>query len=162
LIPPKELDELGLANGYRKWTVGIVTLVLIVVATWHWGWNVTVLDYGPKDATRLIPAQVQAGEVVRICYDAITWHRICPTRFTYHVLCNEAGGVRREDFPPYAVSVPDKPGPVVPKCRPSFTVPQACLPGQLKFKAFAESECFPFWAANPRYAYPPELEITVK
>lgn len=150
-----------------KVSVFVAIAMFLAVSVWHWLWDVDVLDYGPRQATHFDVSEAHSGDQIHICFDKVTWRRVCKSRFVQNITCpmndpNHPGktAISRLDLEPHQIDVPPQSGPVPAKCR-RFTVPNECLPGTLKFSAFAESSCPPFGDWNLRYTHPPEIELKI-
>jgi hypothetical protein len=139
-----------------------------LAAAWHWGWDITVLDYGDPAKTYFDVTSAAPGDTIHIHFDDVRWLRVCRSRFVQQVTCQQIDPIdpsrtitSRLDLEAHPIDVPPRSGVVVPKSR-RFVVPPECRPGPLTFTGYAESTCPPFFDWNPRYSVAPELHLQIK
>ena len=102
---------------------GIVACVAAAVSIWQWVLNGPVLSYGDPAKTYFNPAVASPGDKINLCFDDISWFKICPSALSTYL---QPPRVHRRDFPNYNISTPLSIGKVPPKCRP-FIVPDVSL-----------------------------------
>ena len=139
----------------------------VVLAIWRFTWSVTVLEYGPPNATFFQPTTAKAGGQVLLWITKAQWFRRWPSTLHVTVICRLIDPFDSDhvidgkiNLEPHPIDVPKQVGLLPSKSRP-FIVPQQCQPGPLTWSASAVSIGGLWGSWNPRYADPPELHMTV-
>jgi hypothetical protein len=158
---------------YFYWLPVLVGLAVFcggVLAHWWFFLRGEVVSYGAVDRTYFSQARAVEGDEIEICYEAITWKRLCRSKLVTYVVPFRGP---RLDLATYDVKTPPKRGPVDAKCRAWPTLEYPKVPslggndplgrpyraeGPAVWTGHIESECsiYDHWFAAPIYtALPP-------
>ncbi len=96
-----------------------VIIIATLLSLWQWVINSPVLSYGDAAKTYFVPSLASPGQKIEICFDDITWYKLCPSELITYFQPSKG---HRKDFPTYTIGVPISVGKVAPKCR-QFVVP---------------------------------------
>lgn len=114
-------------------------------------WNVVVkapaVTYGDVAKTYFKPALVQAGGETLLCFDAVTWHRTCPSELVTALVPTGPVGIRI-DLPTHKISTPVNTGLVEAKCR-AWRAPTVVPPGNYQLRGHAIASCPAFGNWGP-------------
>ena len=110
----------------KLWPIAASLLVIGLLGSWYLFARSTVLAYGEPAKTYFKPAQAAEGDEIELCFDGITWYRLCQGRLVTH-LTPRVGS--RLDLASYIISTPPTAGPIGSKCR-KWTVPSLGLSRQ--------------------------------
>lgn len=151
---------LGL-NGYQK-TLPIlfIAMVIVPIAIYQWGMRGDVLSYGDPAKTYFKPASAMEGDRIELCFDDVTWRRLCRGRLVTHLTPSKGPRMDLDDYP---IKTPLATGKVTPKCR-AWTVPDLGSDreaGTATLHGYAENECWPLdhWVPIVRPLPSVKLEI---
>lgn len=132
---------------HRALLPALVAFVLLSVflAFWNLVVRAPALNYGAPSATHFNVPSAAAGEEIALCFDEVTWLRLCPGDLvTWLTPANVASrDARRIDLDTHHIATPQRGGRIAPKCRP-FRVPSAASPGIWKLEGYARNFCEPF------------------
>lgn len=148
-------------NGFGKWwPLGVIVGVFALLGIWHWVLRAEVVSYGDPAKNYFNPASATEGDEIELCFDDITWFRLCRGRLVTYL--TPAAG-QRLDLVSYTINTPTRTGKVPPKCRkwvvPSLGERQA---GTGTLGGHAEFNCG-FFAPRMVTPLPPiKLNITKK
>lgn len=121
------------------------TSVVIAAIAGAFYWHVIAaspaVTYGDPAKTYFSKSDVSAGEETLLCFDAVTWHRLCPgTLSTW--LTPADGKSPRIDLQSHQIVAPLQTGAVPPKCRP-WRTPATIRPGEWRLEGMARNGCSP-------------------
>lgn len=151
-------------NGYGKtWPLVIILLAAVVAALYQWGLRSDVLSYGDPSKTYFKPAKATEGDRIEICFDDLSWHRLCRGRLVTYLTPSKGP---RMDLDNYPIRTPLSTGRVPPKCR-AWIVPTLGSDreaGVATVEGYAENECWPLdhWVPIVRTLPKMKIEITKK
>lgn len=126
---------------YRRGLPALVfalTFAVTATAFWQLVVRAEAVSYGPASATFFEPAQVVEGEKFKICFNQLTWYRLCHGTLSTHLTPTFGS---RIDFPSYTINTPTKKGPVVPKCRELTAPALNGRTGPFTFGGHASFDC---------------------
>lgn len=136
---------------------------------WSVALRAPALSFGPPEATHFSQPTAAAGEEIGLCYDALTWNRLCPAELVTGF--DPAPGLRlangrlatRVDNLVHKVATPLVTGPKAPKCR-AFTVPrlpERLVPGAWTLTGHLSAACAPLGDWAPVITPLPPVKLTI-
>lgn len=130
-----------LVIGRSYLTGSAVVASIIGMAYWHIVAAAPAITYGDANRTYFKQSAISAGQDTELCFDAVTWHRLCRGELVTWLTRVDGRGSRL-DLIPHPISTPLQTGAVAPKCRP-WRAPAKMVPGQWKLDGFSRNDCFP-------------------
>lgn len=148
-----------------KLTVISIT-ALAALGLWSVVLRAPALSYGPPEATHFSQPTAAAGAEIGLCFDAITWNRLCPADLVTGF--EPARGLRlpngspamRVDALVHKIATPLSAGPKAPKCR-AFTIPKVMTPGEWTLTGHLSAACAPMGEWAPVITPLPPVKLTV-
>lgn len=139
---------------------------LAALGLWSVALRAPALSFGPPEATHFSQSTAMAGEEIGLCYDALTWNRLCPAELVTGF--DPASGLRtaagrpatRVDNPIHKVATPVATGAKAPKCR-AFMVPKVMTPGEWTLTGHLSAACAPLGDWAPVITPLPSVKLTV-
>lgn len=145
----------------RQTAIGVSSVALIG-AVYVMTDQSRVFDYGDPASSYMKPDAVYAGGWTSVCFDDVTWLRLCPSTLKWWLI--DANG-KRNDYDDatsfHRIFPPAKAGKLIPKCR-AWQVPFGLPPGPTIQTGVVVSRCSLLgeaWAVRMEF---PKIKFTVK
>lgn len=118
-----------------------------LLSYWQIALRAPAIGYGDAKATHFSKQVAEPGENISLCFDTVTWYRLCPAELVTTLHPPATVKATRFDLPVHRISTPLKTGPIEAKCRP-FQVPHGLAAGTWTLRGYARAECAPLgsWA----------------
>ena len=157
--PPRDEARAAVRRIDIKLTVISLT-ALAMLGLWSVALRAPAVTYGEPSATHCSQPTAAPGEEIGLCFDSVTWNRLCPAELVTSLNPWPGSRVSRIDLPTHRISTPIAVGPVAAKCRP-FTVPKTITPGPWTLEGYARAECAPLGSWAPVITPLPNVKLLV-
>lgn len=150
-------------------SIALFGAAVAALGLWSVALRAPALSFGPPEATHFSQPTAAAGEEIGLCYDALTWNRLCPAELVTGF--DPAPGLRlangrlatRVDNLVHKVATPVVTGAKAPKCR-AFTVPrlpERLVPGAWTLTGHLSAACAPLGDWAPVITPLPPVKLTI-
>ena len=90
----------------------VFVLVGSVLGYWQIFLRAPAITYGDAKATHFSKSVVSGGEEIALCFDTVTWYRLCAAELVTSLHPPPSVKATRFDMPVHRISTPLKTGPI--------------------------------------------------